>query len=1275
MADQAARDAAQGRREALGRFAYAQEWDSAAQPASLAAFRAWSERYRHAAPADRTALEAEGIELARVRRAEMRALIEREPARALALTVPAVVRQELPAAVLAELETRVAGRGELMTLETSAPDGAASQPSPSRRVVAFATSAYTAHTYGRRESFLTKEGASLHGVALDGHLAVHESPLRVLEPGEVAEALADEHCPVSKAPVSPLAAGAGVNAGAITVVQADGRVWEFCASDTMLDGFEAVLNRAEEGAGPRVVQTLAGDGSSDAPAPPSTSADAPTSHNTGNQRALVIRVDFSDFPTAPVSADAAQDMMDNQVRPYFETASFGATTLTSTVSSKLYRMPRTGSSYALAGDDSQLHVDARTAASADYTLGNFDRLIVVFPNLGTSRVSGSQITFGGQASVNGANVWLNGSFSLRLLMHELGHTYMLKHANLWQVNDGNPVSNFGSSGEYKDPFDAMGDASAADAKYHYNPWNKNRMGWIPDTQITTATTSGTYRIYRFDHKDAVASKNPLGLRIFRDGVRWYWVGLRQTFTANSSLSSGAYVVWGTNSLQQTNLLDLTTPGTNSADAALAVGQTFTDSAYGVSIKAVARGGDDPLQWIDIEVTVPSAPANVISAWGRENVFFYDGNGALVAPSPETYVPLGTKDLKQVAGGEGHMVALKTNGTVIVWGNDLQGQTGVPVGLSDVVSVAAGGNACGAVKRDGTIRVWGDTTTGQRTIPDGLVDVKQLALGTNHAFALKTDGTVVAWGNNTSGQASVPATLTDVVYIAAGNTGSVAVKRDGTVVGWGSVNFRQVPSGLSNVVAVASCGAASGGTHILALKADGTVVGWGNNLNGQVTIPTGLTNVIAIAAGGFHSAALKADGTVVAWGSTVSGATSVPPDMPRASSIATGGRSTFALQGPGVFITGQSAEAQTVASGATATFSVTASGNTGLTYQWRKDGVAIAGATGSTLSLTNVATTAAGSYDVVVSDGSMTRTTFPSRLTVTPPTTNPPGNTGPEATRISNLSIRTNAGTGAQTLIVGFVVGGPGTSGTKPLLIRGIGPTLAGFGVTGTLVDPKLELYNSASVKIQENDNWGGDTTVSTIGTQLGAFALAPSTSKDAALYTTPALASGSYSAQISGVGGTTGVALAEIYDASSGGANFTSATPRLINVSARTNSGLGADVLIAGFVVSGPAGTTKKVLIRGIGPALAAFGVTGTLVDPKLELYNSASVKIQENDNWGGTTDLATVFNSVGAFGIANSASKDAAFVAVLPPGTYTVQVSGVGNTTGVALVELYEVP
>jgi hypothetical protein len=116
----------------------------------------------------------------------------------------------------------------------------------------------------------------------------------------------------------------------------------------------------------------------------------------------------------------------------------------------------------------------------------------------------------------------------------------------------------------------------------------------------------------------------------------------------------------------------------------------------------------------------------------------------------------------------------------------------------------------------------------------------------------------------------------------------------------------------------------------------------------------------------------------------------------------------------------------------------------------------------------------------------------------------------------------------------------------------------------------------------------------------------------------------------------------------------------------------GDGILIAGFTLSG--NVAKRVLIRGVGPSLTQFGVTGTLANPMLAVYRGATV-VADNDDWGGGEDLAAAFRSVGAFTLASPTSRDAALLVTLQPGSYTAQLSGVGGTTGVALIEVYELP
>jgi sugar lactone lactonase YvrE len=267
--------------------------------------------------------------------------------------------------------------------------------------------------------------------------------------------------------------------------------------------------------------------------------------------------------------------------------------------------------------------------------------------------------------------------------------------------------------------------------------------------------------------------------------------------------------------------------------------------------------------------------------------------------------------------------------------------------------------------------------------------------------------------------------------------------------------------------------------------------------------------------------------------------------------------------------------------------------------------------------------------------------------------------GRRGSRLANLSVRTRAGLDADTLIVGFVLDG----GAKSLLLRAVGPALGAFAIAGTLADPTLRLDGAAGL-VARNDDWhnpatGTAATVSSVAAAVGAFALPPG-GRDAALL--QSLGPGAYTAQ---VGGGTGVALVEVYDTAPGAAS------RLANVSARTRAGSGDDALILGFVVAGD--SPRTVLVRAVGPTLAGFGVDGALAAPRLELFRGSTV-LAENSGWSGQPDIAAAAARVGAFSLDPSA-RDAALLLTLFPGAYTVQVSSTTAASGIALIEIYDVP
>jgi hypothetical protein len=270
-------------------------------------------------------------------------------------------------------------------------------------------------------------------------------------------------------------------------------------------------------------------------------------------------------------------------------------------------------------------------------------------------------------------------------------------------------------------------------------------------------------------------------------------------------------------------------------------------------------------------------------------------------------------------------------------------------------------------------------------------------------------------------------------------------------------------------------------------------------------------------------------------------------------------------------------------------------------------------------------------------------------------------------RLINISTRALVGTGGNILIPGFVIGG---SGTETLLIRADGPSLTAFGVAGALAAPSLILTaQSTGSTLATNTGWGTNSNpaqIASVAAQVGAFALV-SGSADCAVIVT--LQPGAYTVQVSGVGNTTGVALAEVYEVASTG------TARLINIATRAQVGTGGNILIPGFVIRGTG--NEELLVRGDGPSLTAFGIPGALAQPSLTVTaQSNGSTIGTNTGWGTNANPAQITSvgaSVGAFSLATG-SADSALIINLQPGAYTMQVSGVSGTTGVALAEVYEV-
>ena len=238
------------------------------------------------------------------------------------------------------------------------------------------------------------------------------------------------------------------------------------------------------------------------------------------------------------------------------------------------------------------------------------------------------------------------------------------------------------------------------------------------------------------------------------------------------------------------------------------------------------------------------------------------------------------------------------------------------------------------------------------------------------------------------------------------------------------------------------------------------------------------------------------------------------------------------------------------------------------------------------------------------------------------------------------------------MIAGFIITG---NSNKAVVLRGIGPSLAAFGLTGLLLDPVLELHGANGSLITMNDNWK-DTQRSLI--EGGPFQ--PSDDRESVILAT--LSPAAYTAILTGKSNTTGVGLVEVYDNNQG------SDSQLAQISTRGFVQAGNNVMIGGFILGGSQNNTR-VALRGIGPSLSQFGLNNLLADPTLELHNANGTTLVANDNW---TDDPVSAALLTANGLALQNSKESGIFTSLPPGQFTAILAGKNGGVGIGLVEIY---
>lgn len=251
-------------------------------------------------------------------------------------------------------------------------------------------------------------------------------------------------------------------------------------------------------------------------------------------------------------------------------------------------------------------------------------------------------------------------------------------------------------------------------------------------------------------------------------------------------------------------------------------------------------------------------------------------------------------------------------------------------------------------------------------------------------------------------------------------------------------------------------------------------------------------------------------------------------------------------------------------------------------------------------------------------------------------------------QLLNVSTRMHVGTGENVLIAGLIITG---SEPKRVIIRGIGPSLT--SVPGALANPTLELFDANSTLLAGNNDWKSNQT------EVEATTIPPSNDFESAIVRT--LAPGPYTAVLRGQNNTTGIGVVEVYDLDAASNSI------LANISSRGFVDGGDNVMIGGLIVGGDNNLGARVLVRAIGPSLTAFGVSGALADPVLELRNANGLLLSGNNDWKDAQQ-----SEIEATTLAPTNDLESAVLATLPAGNYTAIVRGRGNTTGVAVVEVY---
>ncbi len=672
---------------------YGNHWGSEAIP-QLRNFSKWTDEYTKSPQHSKEQLER-GVQLAKARREIMRALIEIDPEAALASAVPMDVRMQLPKEVITYSERRISGIGNL-EVKALTPETTAKINEPLvKRSVQLAGENFRAYAYGQLAGFGTVDEIYLHGVAVDKHLALSETPMRPLEVGE------------RLAPDRPVEANHSVGRRIANQIRSGGPGPYFVEGK---EGYSCLCCKAgnwDDYSG-YLRATVGGDISKAA-------AIGRANNNLGAKKSLVIPVEFPDKSGSPWSSDAVRNSRAIDVQTYYATVSFDNFTLPTIDVTTLQTMDNDASYYTTSHDGVDGEDLLRDHAIAKALTAGWDKDDYEFV---TIVINHNLYSWAGLGQLGGKYNWIDGTTSgseldqrASVYIHELGHNLGLYHANAW-----NPASSVaddadGTHVEYGHEFDIMGDTYTHNSdQLHFNASFKNALDWLPDSSITTLDSNSsntTIDLHAMDQTHVAgrmyAVKIDSGITLGDSTDLDYWIEFRSRYPSNNTLDDGVviYVSNDTHSNKALKLLDMTPATSSVSDAGLDLGQTFTtaDTRWTVVVNSQSGSGADST--INISITdaraepfITQQPQSKSEAFGNSvslsvtaggpglSYQWYQDNAAI---DGETNSTLTITDFQESNVGDYHVTITNAYGST----------TSNTVALSKASS-GGGGGGCGSV---------------------------------------------------------------------------------------------------------------------------------------------------------------------------------------------------------------------------------------------------------------------------------------------------------------------------------------------------------------------------------------------------------------------------------------------------------------------------------------------------------------------------------------------------------------------------------------------------